>query len=55
MYLTVGSSGDIIHLNVMGTPFVFINSAEAVTELLHTRGAIYSDRPHLVMAGDLCV
>ncbi|KAJ3011616.1 hypothetical protein NUW54_g2117 [Trametes sanguinea] len=46
--------GDIIYLRMFGTPFIFLNSAEAVMDLLHKRGAIYSDRPHHTMACDLC-
>ncbi|OSD03114.1 cytochrome P450 [Trametes coccinea BRFM310] len=46
--------GDVIYLRMFGTPFIFLNSAEAVMDLLHKRGAIYSDRPHHTMACDLC-
>ena len=39
----------------MGQGLVFLNTAEACTDLLDKRGAIYSDRPHLVMCGELLV
>ncbi|KZT07466.1 cytochrome P450 [Laetiporus sulphureus 93-53] len=45
--------GDIIHLDVLGQPVIIINSAEVARDLLDKRSSIYSDRPHLVMAGDL--
>ncbi|KAI0731161.1 cytochrome P450 [Earliella scabrosa] len=45
--------GDMISVRLFGTPYLFLNSAEAVMDLLHKRGALYSDRPHLTMACDL--
>jgi hypothetical protein len=45
----------MIYLEVLATPLVFLNSAEAATDLLQKRGNIYSDRPHLTMAGELYV
>jgi len=46
--------GDITYLHVFGQGLVFINKYEVAVELLEKRGAIYSDKPGLVMAGDLC-
>lgn len=46
--------GRITYLHVFGLGVVFLNTPEAVFELLDKRGAIYSDRPHLVMANELC-
>jgi cytochrome P450 len=40
---------------VLGTPVVYLNSAEVAMDLLHKRGNIYSDRPHLPMACDMYV
>ena len=34
---------------------LFCNTYEVATDLLEKQGAIYSDKPALVMAGDLCV
>ncbi|EIM84217.1 cytochrome P450 [Stereum hirsutum FP-91666 SS1] len=45
--------GDIFYLHVLGREFIILNSAKHVLELFDQRGAFYSDRPHLVMAGDL--
>ncbi|KAH7890271.1 cytochrome P450 [Phlebopus sp. FC_14] len=46
--------GRITYLHVCGQGLVFLNTPEAAFELLDKRGAIYSDKPHLVMAGELC-
>ncbi|KAF8965481.1 putative monooxygenase [Flammula alnicola] len=45
--------GDIIHLNVFGRSLVVVNSAKIAKDLLDKRSSIYSDRPHMVMAGEL--
>ncbi|OSX62590.1 hypothetical protein POSPLADRAFT_1142232 [Postia placenta MAD-698-R-SB12] len=45
--------GDILHLDALGQHIIVINSAKIARELLDKRSAIYSGRPHLVMAGDL--
>ncbi|KAI0371752.1 cytochrome P450 [Pilatotrama ljubarskyi] len=45
---------DIIHLNALGMNIVVANSYEVATELLDRRSAIYSDRPRMVMLGELC-
>jgi hypothetical protein len=37
--------GDIIHLNVLGQPFIVLNSHQAAVDLLDKRGANYSGRP----------
>ncbi|KAJ6526420.1 cytochrome P450 [Mycena capillaripes] len=44
---------DIIHLNVVGTPIIVLNSVEAANDLLAKRSAIYSDRPRLTMFREL--
>ncbi|EED82914.1 predicted protein [Postia placenta Mad-698-R] len=49
---TLGT-GDILHLDALGQHIIVINSAKVARELLDKRSAIYSGRPHLVMAGDL--
>jgi hypothetical protein len=46
-------TGDISHLNILGQDIVFINSAQAAFDLLDKRGAIYSEKPRLVMVGEL--
>ena len=49
------SPGDVVYIHVLGQSLVFINSAEAAFDLLDKRGSIYSDKPSLVMAGELWV
>lgn len=46
--------GKIIYAHVFGQGLVFLNTAEACADLLDKRGSIYSDKPHLVMCGELC-
>ena len=38
-----------MHLNILGTPYIFLNSYEAAVELFEKRGAKYSFRPRMVM------
>lgn len=45
--------GEVMHLNMAGQPVMILNSLQAAQDLLSRRGAQYSDRPHLVVAGDL--
>lgn len=46
-------SGDVCYLHVFRQGIVFLSSADAASDLLDKRGAIYSDRPKLKMVGDL--
>ncbi|KAI0946483.1 hypothetical protein AcW1_009933 [Taiwanofungus camphoratus] len=46
--------GDIVYLHVFGQGLVFLNTSDAAVDLLEKRGAIYSDKPGLIMAGELC-
>jgi hypothetical protein len=48
-------TGDVVYLHILGQGLVFLNSPEAAFNLLDKRGSIYSDKPSLVMAGELCV
>ena len=45
----------MVFVRVFGMSVLFLNSHEAVNELLHKRGALYSDRAHLVLACDMYV
>lgn len=47
------SPGELVYLSILGTPFLFIERGETAIELLHKRSHIYSDRPHLTMAGEM--
>ncbi|KAH9930522.1 cytochrome P450 [Epithele typhae] len=45
--------GDVVGVTVMGQPTLVLGSFRAANDLLDARGAIYSDRPDAVMAGEL--
>ena len=45
--------GDIVHLNLLGQPLVILGSLNHAIALLDKRSGIYSDRPRLVMGGEL--
>ncbi|KAJ7634757.1 cytochrome P450 [Roridomyces roridus] len=44
---------DVVHMNVLGTDIVVVNSAQAAAALLGQKSAIYSDRPRMPMLGEL--
>ncbi|KAI0028835.1 cytochrome P450 [Vararia minispora EC-137] len=46
--------GDVVYVNVFGQPIVILNSLQAAQDLLDQRSVIYSDRPRMPMAGELC-
>ncbi|OJT04437.1 O-methylsterigmatocystin oxidoreductase [Trametes pubescens] len=48
------SYGDVVYLHVFGQGLLFLNTYEAAIDLLEKKGSIYSDKPALVMAGELC-
>ncbi|KAL4259189.1 cytochrome P450 family protein [Pleurotus pulmonarius] len=41
--------GDVIHLKVLGSNMIVLNSVEAATDLLEKRSAQYSDRPNVTV------
>lgn len=45
--------GPIMHMNMGGQPLILLSTTQAAHDLLSRRGAHYSDRPRLVMAGEL--
>ncbi|KAJ7033129.1 cytochrome P450 [Mycena alexandri] len=45
--------GDVIRISILGTPTIILSSMRAATDLLESRGNIYSDRPTATMAGEL--
>ncbi|KAF8902856.1 cytochrome P450 [Mucidula mucida] len=45
--------GDVVYLNIPGTPIVILNSLKATNELMEKRSANYSDRPYSHMINDL--
>ena len=46
-------TGDLMSIVLLGQPMIIINSYKHAYELLERRSAIYSDRPHMIMAGDI--
>lgn len=45
--------GDVIYVENLGQPLIFLNSYEAAADLLEQRSAIYSDRPISPMVQEL--
>ena len=43
-----------MYINAAGIPMVFLNDFKSYNDLLHNRGDIYSDKPRMVMTGELC-
>lgn len=48
-------AGEIVYLHVFGQGLVFLNTHEVALDLMDRKGSIYSDKPALVMAGELYV
>ncbi|KAI0635121.1 cytochrome P450 [Trametes polyzona] len=46
--------GELVYLHAFGQGLLFVNTYDAAVALLEKRGAIYSDKPKMVMAGELC-
>lgn len=47
-------TGEIVYINAAGIPMIFLNDHKTYNDLLHNRGDIYSDKPRMVMTGELC-
>ncbi|KAL1938285.1 hypothetical protein VTO73DRAFT_11736 [Trametes versicolor] len=45
--------GDVIYLRLFRTPTIVLNSFQAATDLLTKRSATYSDRPRMILLGEL--
>ncbi|KIM28163.1 hypothetical protein M408DRAFT_23875 [Serendipita vermifera MAFF 305830] len=45
--------GDIVYVNLMGTPFIIINSLKIAEDLCNKRAAIYSNRQKSIMMKEL--
>ena len=48
-------AGDLVHIKVLGRSIIYVNSAEAATELFARRSTNYSDRPRLPLLNDMYV
>ncbi len=47
------STGPVVHLSIGGKSIIVLGTAEAASELLDARGSNYTDRPRLIMAGEI--
>ncbi|KXN84793.1 O-methylsterigmatocystin oxidoreductase [Leucoagaricus sp. SymC.cos] len=47
------AQGPIVHLSILGKSMIVLNTAKAALDVLEKKGAIYADRPRLVMAGEI--
>jgi len=45
--------GDVTYINVLGQETIILNSHKAAVDLLDKRSATYSDRPVLMMGGEI--
>ena len=45
--------GPVMHLSLAGQPLIVLSTNQAAQDLLSRRSRAYSDRPRLVMAGEL--
>ena len=45
--------GDVIHFSVLGQDTIVLNSSKAAIELLDKRSATYSNRPIVMMCGEI--
>lgn len=45
--------GDLVYVEALGNRLLILNTLEAVSDLLESRHAIYSDRPKFTMVGEL--
>lgn len=47
-------AGDIAHVEILGQHVMVVNSTRTAIEMLDKKSNVYSDRPVLPMAGELC-
>jgi cytochrome P450 len=47
------AGSDVIHLKILGTDVIVVNSAEASKELFEKKSALYTDRPRMTMINDI--
>jgi hypothetical protein len=45
--------GDVVYINVLGQEMIILNSSKAAVDLLDKRSANYSDRPVVMMCGEI--
>jgi len=52
-YWTLYTQGHVTHINVLGQNTIILNSSKAALDLLDRRSATYSNRPILMMGGEM--
>ncbi|KAI0066940.1 cytochrome P450 [Artomyces pyxidatus] len=45
--------GDVVYFTAFGQPMIILNTLKAARDLFDRRAVIYSDRPNLIVAGDI--
>ena len=45
--------GDVTYINALGQEMIILNSSKAAVEILDKRSANYSDRPVIMMCGEI--
>lgn len=50
---TIKLEGGIIYVHVIGRPVIIINDLGIARELMEKRGAVYSDRPPLILISQM--
>ncbi|TFY75063.1 hypothetical protein EWM64_g8950 [Hericium alpestre] len=53
-WLTFAKWGPIIYINIFGQPMIILNDGKVAADMLVKKSSIYSDRPVLPMASELC-
>lgn len=53
MLTLITPPGEIVHLNVLGQDLIVLNSPKAATDLLEKKSSTYSDRPVVMMCGEI--
>ncbi|THH15228.1 hypothetical protein EW146_g5214 [Bondarzewia mesenterica] len=46
--------GSIVYVHVLGKGIIYLNTEEAVSDIMEKRTTIYSDKPELIMLPELC-
>ena len=42
-----------MYVEALGNKLLIVHGAEAANDLMDRRSSLYSDRPHMIMAGDI--
>ncbi|KAL2753849.1 hypothetical protein ACRALDRAFT_1081130 [Sodiomyces alcalophilus JCM 7366] len=53
LYYMSKQYGPVMHLSMAGKPLIVLSNHQSAHDLLNKRGARYSDRPRMIMAGEM--